>query len=90
MGLLSSAGVVVVTASLGRSPTPTGGPSEVGNFSEQVWGDLRERGQHLNALVLPALSDALPFVDMIEGVVIDQHLSGVPDDLKGEFVREFM
>lgn len=44
MGLLSSAGVVVVTTSLGRSPTPTGGPSEVRNFSEQVWGELDERG----------------------------------------------
>ena len=46
--------------------------------------------EQLNALVLPALADALPFVDMIEGVVIDQHLSGVPEDLRGEFVREFM
>ena len=29
---------------MGRGPTPIGGPSEVGSFSEQVWGDLRERG----------------------------------------------
>jgi hypothetical protein len=31
--------VVSSTTSLGRSPTPTDGCSEVGNFSEQVWGD---------------------------------------------------
>lgn len=46
--------------------------------------------EQLDALVTPALADALPFVNMIEGVVIDQHLGGVPDDLQGEFVREFM
>jgi hypothetical protein len=38
-GLLSPAGVVSSITSLGRSPTPTDGCSEVGNFSEQVWGD---------------------------------------------------
>jgi hypothetical protein len=45
VGLLSPAGVVSSTTSLGRSPTPTDGYSEVGSFSEQVWGIPRERGQ---------------------------------------------
>lgn len=36
VGLLSPAGVVSSTTSLGRSPTPTDGCSEVGSFSEQV------------------------------------------------------
>src|SRR4051812_42372837 len=38
------------TVSIERSPTPIGGWSEVGNFNEQNWGDLHERGQRLAAV----------------------------------------
>src|SRR5690606_42092075 len=44
-GLLLHAGVVLVDHQRQGEPTPTGGCSEVGRFSEQLWGDPRERGQ---------------------------------------------
>jgi hypothetical protein len=47
-GLLSPARLGLATASLERSPTPTGGCSEVGKFDEQNWGELHERG-HLDS-----------------------------------------
>ncbi len=36
---------VVLTTRLGGSPTSIGGPTQVGNFSEQLWGDSPERHQ---------------------------------------------
>jgi hypothetical protein len=56
-GLLSPSRCGLATTSLGRSPTPTDGCSEVGSFSEQVWGDPRERGHGSQSL--PAHRSAL-------------------------------